>query len=788
MIDALPLLLGPEGYQISRSVRLRSSASAYFNRTNTASNRTTWVWSAWVKRGSIGSGLQELFSTYYQTGTPTFGFELRFDAADTITINNQNSSSGLNSVLTTTQVFRDPSAWYHIVLTMDTTNITTSSRIRLYVNGVQVTSFSSATYPSQNDATGMVNSTTVSPLYIGATSISGTLQRYFDGYLTEINFIDGQALTPASFGETNLVTGVWQPKKYAGTYGTNGFFLNFSDNSAATAAAIGKDYSGNGNNWTPTNISVTAGVTYDSMLDVPTQWADGGNGRGNYCTFNPLSKTAGTLVLSAANLKLADGLAVSRCNSTMQVSSGKWYFEVLLTAAGTNTTVGIGQGNITDQYPGNDALSYAQTLEAATKINSNTQPAYGVALTTGDIFQVAFDLDNNKLFFGKNGTWMGSSDPVAGTNPVYTLTAGTYGPIARPYTTGAVIDANFGQRPFAYTPPTGFKALNTLNLPTPTILKGNQYFDATTYTGTGASLAVTNSGGFQPDFVWIKNRSTTNWHQLYDSVRGVQKALYSNATDAEATETQGLLSFNTNGMTVGTNAGINGSGNSIVGWQWKEGPTQGFDIVTYTGTGANRTVAHSLGVAPSMMIIKSRSASGTSWNVYHASTGNTGAMFLEATNAFAADSTRFNNTSPTSTDFTVGTGAGVNGSGSTFVSYLFSEVAGFSKFGSYTGNGSADGTFVYLGFRPRYVLIKGSSFASNWFVIDTSRSSHNVSLDALRPNLDGAEVNSPTTTYSIDILSNGFKLRTSAADSNTNGATFIFAAFAETPFRNSLAR
>jgi hypothetical protein len=247
--------------------------------------------------------------------------------------------------------------------------------------------------------------------------------------------------------------------------------------------------------------------------------------------------------------------------------------------------------------------------------------------------------------------------------------------------------------------------------------------------------------------------------------------------------TVGFTAFASDGFTF--NGGIhNDSGWSFVAWNWKEGPTQGFDIVTYSGTGVARTVAHSLGVAPRMMIIKSRSASGTSWNVYHASTGNTGAMFLEATNAFAADSTRFNNTSPTSTDFTVGTGAGVNGSGSTFVAYLFSEVAGYSKFGSYTGNGSADGTFVFLGFRPRFILYKRTDTSTNWVIWDTSRNTANVVNNYLLPNSSGAE----GVLDSLDILSNGFKLRTTNADNNGSGGTFVYAAFAEHPFKNSLAR
>jgi hypothetical protein len=257
-----PLLLPDEGYNISRSVRLRSSASATFSRTpGSSSNRRTWTWSAWVKRGQLATTLG-LFSANQAKDNITglyLGSSDKFVFID-------RPGGVTNALLISTMVLRDPSAWYHIIFQADTTNATSSDRLKLYINGVRVTAFDSATYPSQNYELNYINNTV--DHRIGAFQDNTPL--YFDGYLTEINFVDGQALTPSSFGETDSITGVWKPKKYTGTYGTNGFFLNFSDNSNNTAATIGKDYSGNGNNWTPNNISVTSGSTYDSMLDVPT--------------------------------------------------------------------------------------------------------------------------------------------------------------------------------------------------------------------------------------------------------------------------------------------------------------------------------------------------------------------------------------------------------------------------------------------------------------------------------------------------------------------------------------
>ena len=779
------------GYNLTRSLRLRRSATAYLNRTPaSAGNRKTWTWSAWFKRGSISGVEMGLFDAVASSGTDSIGF--RTD--ETLTMYFANAANGN---LTTTQVFRDPSAWYHIVIALDTTQATASNRVKIYLNGTQITAFTTSSYPAQNLDCGWNNSVAQN---IGRKTSAAD---YFDGYLTEVNFIDGQALTPSSFGSTNALTGVWQPARYTGTYGTNGFYLPFTDNSALTTSSnvgLGKDFSGNANYWVTNNISITAGVTYDSMTDVPTLTSATA---ANYAVLNPLSN--GAAVPSGANLNQGVSSPDTRCNSTIFVSSGKWYFEVTVNTAGTNSNVGIGQNNITNQYPGNDILSFAQEIDNARKVNNNVITSYGTALTAGQVFMCAIDLDNLKLFFGGQGTWFASSDPVTGASPAFTLTAGLYCAISRPYGGSAAISINFGQRPFTYTPPTGFVALNTYNLPTSTIVKGNTVMDATLYTGTGASLSVTNAASFKPDLVWVKSRSAATSHKLTDSVRGVTIGLVSNTTAAETTDTQGLTAFGSAGFTVGTNTDYNNLAATYVGWQWQAGQgstssntngtitstvsvnaSAGFSVVTYTGTGANATVGHGLGVAPSMVIVKARSRAD-GWPIYHASLGATQYLQLESTNAAASNIVVWNNTAPTSSVFSIGTGSAVNTSSATQVAYCWTPIAGYSAFGSYTGNGSSDGTFVYTGFRPKFVLIKGSSFASNWFIEDSARNGYNVNDGvALRPNLSGAE--DGTTTYNIDILSNGFKLRSSAGDSNTNGATFVYAAFAENPTKNALAR
>jgi hypothetical protein len=326
------------------------------------------------------------------------------------------------------------------------------------------------------------------------------------------------------------------------------------------------------------------------------------------------------------------------------------------------------------------------------------------------------------------------------------------------------------------------------------------------YTGTGASRAVTGVG-FQPDWVWLKNRSAGNNHQLFDAVRGVQKALYSDLTLAEATNANALTAFGSDGFTLGTESGINGSGSSFVSWNWRASnatavtntagsitstvsanTTSGFSVVTYTGTGANATIGHGLGSAPRMIIIKDRS-NVRGWPVYHASFGNTGAGYLNGSGAWDAPTSAYwNNTSPTSNVFSVSNNAINNSSGSTYVAYCFAEVPGYSRFGSYTGNGSTDGPFLFCGFRPAYVMVKlTSSAGESWYVLDNKRNTANSMTQLLFPNLSNAELSGSSGLY-LDFVSNGFKLRTDGSSFNSSGATYIFAAFAETPQKFALAR
>jgi hypothetical protein len=798
---------GQGGYQISRSLRFNSADSAYLNRTPaSAGDRKTWTFSFWIKRTTLGTDQDILDVLSGSAGNPR-GY-IQFTASDTFDVQFNSSGSSWDTTVTTTAVFRDVSSWYHFVVALDATQGTASNRLKVYVNGSQITAFSSSTYPANTNQP--INNNVehrIGYAYNGVAAING--------YLTEINFIDGQALTPSSFGETDTITGVWKPKKYTGTYGTNGFYLNFSDNSGTTSTTLGKDSSGNGNNWTPNNFSVTAGAGNDSLIDTPTPYADGGNNRGNYATLNPLDQYSGNLM--NGNLEFAGTYAGQNgigCRGTLAVpSSGKWYAEaanVTYSGSGNSCMLGFTSSNQSISTSG-----FAGTLTPwigvdASVFNNSIRLSWngvsgGTAHNTvlfasyasGDVINFAIDFGAGKFWVGKNGTWYNSGDPAAGTNPTSTFTAGTdpwrfWGEYVASSDNGnrSSVVANFGQRPFVYTPPSGFVALNTQNLPEPSIKKPSSYFDVKLYTGTNATQSITGLN-FSPDLVWLKNRSGTNYHGLFDTVRGRAAGLSSNVTDAESTSSAGndLASFDANGFTVGPvqNWGsTNTSSASIVAWCWDESATPGFDIVTYTGTGSNRTVSHSLGVAPSMMIVKNRDTSGTSWAVYTATTGATNYLRLNSTIASTSGSTFWNNTAPTSSVFSVGTDSDVNANGQNHVAYLWSEVAGFSKFGSYTGNGSTDGPFLHCGFRPAFVIFKSSSSGYDWFMFDNRRDPENVVDLALFPNSSSAE--SGGSTYMFDFTSNGIKIRNSQLNLNGSGNTYIFCAWAETPAKYSLAR
>lgn len=649
-------------YSINQSIRFNDNDTAVLTKTlGTPTDATNWTFSVWIKRCNLGSQ-QWLFNA----GASAADYYIRFETTDKIRFR-----AASNWDITTTEVFRDVSAWYHFVATLE------NGSVVLYVNNNSIATASVSDAP-YNFFTSVIHS-------IGASTDSNNAS---DVYMAEIQGIDGQALSPTNFGETNDY-GVWVPKKYTGTYGNNGFYLKGQDNSS-----LGNDSSGESNDFTASGLTAE-----DQVDDTPTE---------NYCVLNVVDPTT-TGTLSNGNLETTGNATV-----TIRPESGQWYYE----------KDGVG---------------------------------------------VSYNADTSGQF-----------------NP--TLSSGSY---------------NFGQLAWNDTGPTGSeKAINTSNLPTPTIKDGSAYFQTTLYTGTGSSLAVNQSGNstFQPDFVWIKKRNAAERHELEDAVRGVQKRLSSNSTDAE--DTGGLTSFDSDGFTVDGNFASSGENESTyVAWQWLAGngtasnsdgsitstvsanTTSGCSVLIYSGNATSgATIGHGLGAAPKLVITKSRdNGTGRNWAVFHASLGATKYLELNNTDAVGTATNRWNDTAPTSSVVTFGDSQTVNGS-EAYVAYCFSEVEGFSKFSSYTGNGSADGTFIWCGFRPNQVVVKETSVADDWVMYDSARDPNNVAGRVLRCDNTDAEFDGRGGSRDIDFLSNGFKLRTSNNTVNNSGSNYIFWAFAEHPF------
>lgn len=1115
------------------SLKFNDDESQYLSWTPAAAgNRKTWTWSGWVKRGESGDGTGSNHFFLFNASTDSIDFyqnTIRFYFA-----------SGGTSLLNTSQVFRDYSAWYHLVFAVDTTQATASNRIKIYVNGEQITSFSSSTYPALNYEGSWNNSVEHNIAKNNATN-------YFHGYLSDIHFIDGQALDPTSFGE--FKDSIWIPSRYNGTYGTNGFHLEFknddtvegfntvtyrgtganqsisglgfepdlvwvkvrdgtnnhrlvdsirgatkdlqpnltgsesttsvrfqsfdtdgftvgsnaevnasgkkivgwcwdagsgsaasntdgsitssvkanpsygfsivsytgnsgtgstvghglnfapefymiknrdsgfswtgyhdalgashyiqldntgaqtstsdwnstsptssvftvsgaegrinlsgtdyiaycfnsvagyssigsysgtgssgnavtglgfkpawlmikrTDNTGAWAmfdntrgngpgpgnnggtsvieflqadksnaegtsatvsmsfdsdgftvgtsntdsnasggtyiymafadtrdAAFWRDTSGNNNNWTPNNLDYR-----DSLIDVPTN---------NFAVGNPLKSYNGgggsAMVYAEGNLKLARPSGATGWASSygsMSVSSGKWFWEAMCFQSGSaDNVIGIHEANTSMfqilGYSG-DPTGYGYS-KSGNKLNNSTGSAYGATYANGDVIGVALDMDAGTVTFYKNGASQGtaftglsgdfiaafSSDNGNGAG-FWIANFGQDSTFSGNTTAGGNADAN-GVGNFKYPAPSGYLALCSQNLPEPTIVDGSEYFNTVLYTGDGNDGRTVTGVGFNssPNFVWIKERSSTSGHMLQDSVRGATKNIQSASTNAEQTSSNKIQSFDSDGFTLGDGGAVNQASQTYAAWNWLAGGTAvsntngsitsqvsantkaGFSIVSYAGNSTHGTIGHGLS-GLDMVIVKDRSTA-ENWAVWHSGIPITQYLRFNSTNAAAVPvRKRWNDTSPTSTVFSVGdsTDIGdreVNQPGENYIAYCFVNTDGYLKAGSYIGNGSSDGTFVYTGFRPAWIMVKRSSGGGAWGISDTSRSPDNVVQEGFEANTTLAEFDS--ANYYHDILSNGFKLRTSDNAMNGSGSTYIFLAFAENPFKYSNAR
>jgi len=593
------------------------------------------------------------------------------------------------------------------------------------------------------------------------------------------------------------------------TNNINYIYMAFAD---TRDAQFNFDASGNKNNFIPSgniNSNASGFSSYDIMTDVPTLTDEN---TANYCTLNALTLNAGGGATtpsgssSDGNLKWIGTGGNDNVFGTMAASSGKWYYEIEIVANPNTLVAGWSTTDELADYT-QSALVY---YNSAGIRNGNRTVVWDTDVTTGltfsvsDIMGFALDIDSGDLKVYQNNSLVSTITLPADKGDKWIPAFGDSS------STDASFTVNFGQQPFAYTPPTGFLPLNTYNLPDSTIVDGSKHMNTVLYTGNGTAigsggLSVTGVG-FQPDLVWGKRRDTAAYHGLVDVIRGGTKLLFSNSTDAETTYSEGISTFDSDGFTVGNLGNFNSSGGTYVSWNWKANgsgvsnsdgsitstvsanTTSGFSIVSWTGNAtAGATVGHGLGIAPEMVIVKNRD-SAYNWTVYHKDlTSATYVLLLNSTSAELSSSVQFNSTAPSSSVFTLGWGGSDQNTNSAadHVAYCFAPVEGFSSFGKYTGNGSADGPFIYTGFRPAWIMIKRTDGSGmSWALRDTTRDSYNPAALSIFADLNVAEGSGNTH----DLLSNGFKLRSSSGNENLSGGTFVYAAFAENPFKNSLAR
>ena len=592
--------------------------------------------------------------------------------------------------------------------------------------------------------------------------------------------------------------------------------LNISENHGgsntrfAQYIVIASEDNGDGENiFFNTNLAAT-----DVVPDSPTN---------NFATLNSIEKDVGA-TFTEGNLEVTTGAGFDLIRSTFFVSSGKWYWEVRATDCGTGF-IGVSTASDTGRG-GQDSNQSAMLTTSNGNIRTNaTSSSYGNSVSDGDIIGVALDMDNGKLYFAENNTYYNSGDPANQTNPAvtglttevspsislydaeyYNINFGQDSTFAGLETAGGNADAN-GIGNFKYAPPSGFLALCTSNLPDPTIGPGqssqaDDNFNTVLWTGNNSASRGITGVGFQPDLVWTKSRNSSSYHtQIHDSVRGASAgALYPSLSNSED-NSYPISSFDSDGFTTssGSQNGQNTS-HTYVGWFWKAdgsassnsngsitssvsaNTTAGFSIVKYTGTGSAGTIGHGLSSAPNVVIVKNLDDNSKGWPVLHTSLTNE-YLELNSTNDAFSGSTYFNNTAPTASVFSVGTVGSTNESGDDLIAYCFHNVEGYSKFGSFAGNSSADGTFVYLGFRPAYIWLKRDSNGVDWSLFDSKRLGYNVDNNNLR-----AFASSPATEQTdddVDFLSNGFKCRRNFAN---NQGTVLYFAWAEAPFKFANAR
>ena len=604
----------------------------------------------------------------------------------------------------------------------------------------------------------------------------------------------------------------------------------------------------NDGNYFLQDLRIYKGVAkYKGGFDVPKPYTPVGIGtwravsdtcKNNFATLNPLDAVtdnqSGTDYTQAThsngNLTVILSDDFSSARGSIGISTGKYYWEIRIDDNTNSPGMGvIAPGNqLTSYSAGANGASYEPRNDRFRKNGVNSYDGTDNKTDDGLIVGVALDKNVGIISFFADGTLL-SNGTMTGLNAL----SDVHIPECFTFNDGSSVDNtytwNFGQNPtfcgqvtagtnadasgkglFKYQPPTGFLALCEDNLPTPAIADPGKYFKTVLYTGDdGDSIKIT-SVGFKPDLVWVKKRTGGSQnHTLYDSVRGVDKRLMPNVTNGESSVTDYIRSFDENGFSIGGNNFVNDSGQDYVAWCWKAGgaavtntsgsltsqvsanTTAGFSIVTYTGTASNATVGHGLGKKPSFIILKESYSPGNSysnWQVYHSSLGATQRLQLSVSDAADTTSNIWNDTEPTSDVFSIGTSGAMSENGGTYVAYCWTEIEGFSRFGKYIGNGNSDGSFVYLGFKPAWVLIKRTTTDGYyWTLFDNARKPTNPVNHTLNPDQVNAEITDGGNGQ-IDFLSNGFKCRNTDGGINSDGVTYVYMAFAESPFQTANAK
>ena len=798
-------------YKIDNSLWLDGSSNYLYRTPSSGSASQQYTLSIWFKRGTFSE--QYLF----MQGPDASNLDvIEFTGDHRLQIRWYPNTVAAD--LITTQVFLDPTAWQHLVISVDTTLGAAGNRIKIYVNGVRVTAFDTQSNPSIN-ATSHIGDN--SQMTIGRKTPGTTW--YYPGYLAEYIFLDGYAGTATDFGGWDS-NGNWLPVDpttvVTNNKGTNGFHLDFADPSAP-----GNDVSGNNNDFAVGGTIATTQTTTDS----PTNTS--GDNEGNYITFSPIDKNS-NMTITNGNLTVANtgAAAFHGAIATQRIpNSGKYYFEVTLPSS-TLSNQYIGVVNETNKW---DFVTAADGSTSAgfygfypitgtsSKVDNGSTSSYGGSIATSSVLGFCIDKDNDEMYVSDDGTFLASSNPVTRANPMLSsLPDNLY--VAMSAHNSTSITFNFGETAFAGTIPTGYVRLNTAELSAPTVTDPRAYWSNSLYYGTAQNRSVrqcfdSTGTAWTPDFVWIKGRSHAGEHVLLDSVRGVTKVLTPDSNAAEFTDTKSLTSFDEGGFTLGLGDDRNDSnddGKTYVAWCMKAGGAAssngngsitssvsaadhgGFSIATWTGNGsAGATIGHGLSRKPAMGIFR-RLSLAQDWAVYHdgldASAPEDKYVNLNLTND-VQDATWLNDTAPTTSVWTLGTSGYVNTSSETFVGYFFARTPGLIGIGTYTGNNSTDGPFVVVddgatGFRPAFLIIKEYSGSNNgmWFMRDSARSPYNsTDLDLYANSTDEEYTDSNSD---IDFTANGFKIRANAGGYNESGAKNLYIAFADQPFNLAKAR